>query len=102
MNRALSDLQSYYCMVNCHLLHYDVCQFIEKRLNNFHGKEVKDYGLAFIYDEESTGARIVAILDRYLIKQHPILPEQSLSKFVKNMLTVPKIAKAACCVDHER
>ncbi|XP_067936891.1 E3 ubiquitin-protein ligase rnf213-alpha-like [Watersipora subatra] len=68
LNRALADPNSYYCMVNCHLLNYDVCRVIETRLSNTADDTVKDYGLAFIYAEEKRDARIRAYLDKYLVK----------------------------------
>lgn len=102
MNRALSDPLSYYCMVNCHLLSYEICRYIEKRLTHFSDNEHKNFGVAFIYDEEAKDARIVALLDNYLIKQHSMCCKESLCQFVKRGLSVPSGVKSACQVDPDR
>ncbi|XP_067936897.1 E3 ubiquitin-protein ligase rnf213-alpha-like [Watersipora subatra] len=90
LNRALADPNSYYCMVNCHLLSYDVCRVIETRLSNTADDTVKDYGLAFIYAEEKRDARIRAFLDKNIVKNCQPAKLAVLREYVENSLKVPK------------
>lgn len=102
LNRALSDPYLFYTMVNCHLLKYDVCRVIEKRLNSMADQKIKSYGLAFIYAKEEKDSRIKAYLDKYLVKDSPIVDDLHLQKYVKGILTISNHSKSACCVDKDR
>ncbi|XP_067936886.1 E3 ubiquitin-protein ligase rnf213-alpha-like [Watersipora subatra] len=100
LNRALADPNSYYCMVNCHLLNYDVCRVIEDRLGNTADDTVKNYGLAFLYAEEKRDARIRAILESYLVKNPAQADIQQLQKYLaKTLLKIPSRTKSAGKVD---
>ncbi|XP_067936895.1 E3 ubiquitin-protein ligase rnf213-alpha-like [Watersipora subatra] len=90
LNRALADPNSYYCMVNCHLLSYDVCRVIETRLSNTADDTVKDYGLAFVYAEEKRDARIRAFLDKNVVKNCRQANLAVLREYVGNSLKLPK------------
>ena len=50
LSRALSDRSSFYCMVDCHLLEFEMCRYIQMRVTELDDiNKVDDYGLAFIY-----------------------------------------------------
>ena len=50
LSRALSDRSSFYCMVDCHLLEFEMCRYIQMRVTELDEiNKVDDYGLAFIY-----------------------------------------------------
>ena len=50
LSRALSDRSSFYCMVDCHLLEFEMCRYIQMRVTELDEiNKVNDYGLAFIY-----------------------------------------------------
>ena len=103
LNRALNDPVSFYCMVNCHLLKYEVCRLIENRLNNLADLKVKTYGLAFIYAEEVKDARIRAYLDKQLARNCQLADVTSLKDYVCRLLHVPwSVAKTASTVDPDR
>jgi len=103
LNRALNDPLSFYCMVNCHLLDYEVCRVVENRLSNTTDDTVKDYGLAFICAEEKRNARICLYLGNHLVKNPLLTDLHTLSHYVLQMLTVPeKVTKTACSVDKSR
>ena len=90
LNRALADPNSFYCMVNCHLLSYEVCRLIETRLSNTADDKVKDYGLAFIYAEERKDARIRTYLDKNIVKNAQLADVPKLSKYIKKVLLLPE------------
>ena len=101
LSRALADPNSFYCMVNCHLITYEVCRFIETRLSSITDGRVKNYGLAFIYAEEKRDARIRAYLDKHLIK-NPVPAElEDIRNYVKKVLTEHRSEKSACDVDRD-
>mgnify|MGYP001803125186 CR=1 FL=1 len=103
MSRALNDPLSFYCMVNCHLLGYDVCRYIESRLTNTADDALKKYGLAFIYAEEKRDARIQAYLDKHLVKNMHLTEPEALQDYVQKILTLPEDVKlSACSVDQDR
>jgi len=103
LNRALSDPDSFYCMVNCHLLSYEVCRFIENRVSDATEEGNKDYGLALIYAEEVREARIRAYLDKYLVKNPMLADKKKLTAYVTRILTVPPdVLVSACHIDPER
>ena len=103
MSRALNDPFSFYCMVNCHLLGYKVCSYIETRLTNTADDTVKQYGLAFIYAEEKRDARIRAYLDKHLVKNVQLTAHDKLRDYVQEILTVPQeIRLSASTVDPTR
>ena len=104
MNRALYDETSFYCLVNCHLLSFDVCRDIEDRLSKLGDHQVQNYGLAFIYDEQSRDARIKAYLDRHLIGFHPIAEISNIRDYVHMILAARTSAHdvTASCVDSTR
>ena len=86
MNRALYDETSFYCLVNCHLLSFEVCREIEDRLSKLGDHQVQNYGLAFIYDEQSRDARIKAYLDKHLIGFHPMAEISKIRDYVQMIL----------------
>lgn len=103
MSRALNDPLSIYCMVNCHLLGYDVCRYIETRLTNTADDTVKTSGLAFIYAEEKKDARIRAYLDKHLVKNMQLTEPERLQSYVQKILTLPdNVRLSACSVDPNR
>lgn len=94
---------SFYCMVNCHLLGYDVSRYIETRLSNTADDEVKSYGLAFFYAQEKRDARIRAYLDKHLAKNVEISGEAELRQYVLQMLRLPNnVQLSPCLVDCDR
>ena len=96
----MNDPLSFYCMVNCHMLGYDVCRSIETRLSNTADDTVKSYGLAFIYAEEKRDARIRAYLDRYHVKNVKLSTPAKLKKYVQGILRFPdEVALSASSVD---
>ncbi|XP_067940322.1 E3 ubiquitin-protein ligase rnf213-alpha-like [Watersipora subatra] len=78
---------SFYCLVNCHLLKYDVCRIIENRLSNLADHEVDSYGLAFIYAEEARDARIKAYLDKQLVRNWQL--HKNLVRRLRSMSDMP-------------
>ena len=104
MTRALHDETIFYCLVNCHLLSFDVCREIEDRLSKLGDHQVQDYGLAFIYDEQVRDARIKAYLDRHLIGFHPLAEIPKIRGYVHKILAARTSAHdaSASCVDSTR
>ncbi|XP_067940324.1 E3 ubiquitin-protein ligase rnf213-alpha-like [Watersipora subatra] len=103
LNRALHDGCSFYCLVNCHLLKYDVCDIIENRLSHRADHDVDSYGLAFIFAAEAKDARIKTYLDKQLVRHWQPADEVKLKAYVKHLLHAPEsIVKTACYVDPQR
>lgn len=87
MNRALYDEQSFYCVVNCHLLSFEVCREIEDRLSKLGDHMIENYGLAFLYAEEAKDARIKAYLDKHLIREHTLAEITEIKEYTQRILT---------------
>ena len=104
MNRALFDEKSFYCMVNCHLLSFEVCREIEDRLSKLGDHAVENYGLAFIYAEEAKDARIKSYLDKHLTRDSRLAEMSRLKAYVMEILTSRSHSadSAASCVDINR
>ena len=103
MNRALNDQCSFYCVVNCHLLQYEVCRVVEERLSKPASLSNKRFGLAFIYDIEAKDSRIKTYLDKQLAKSYELASVERLQAFVKNILQTHEDVEAAkWCVDPDR
>lgn len=102
MNRALADHFSYYCMVNCHLLSYAICKYIERRLVDGSINDTDNFGLCFIYAEENKGARIRAHLDKHLLRDVTPVDLPKLQDYVKHITRVEEGVKSASSVDPVR
>lgn len=103
LNRVLADPDSFYCMVNCHLLSSDICRMIDNRFSNNLGEMVKNYGLVLIYAQEYNDARIRAYFDKHLVKNSQLAKPSSLKEYVAKMVKVPDSVKdTACSVDPNR
>lgn len=102
LNRALADKESVYCVVNCHLLTYDICRTIENRLTQT-ADDHKDYALIFIYAEEAKDARIRAYFDKQLVKNAQPAKPEVLEQYVQRILQLPAgTQKSACLEDPDR
>lgn len=104
MNRALFDAKSFYCMVNCHLLSFEVCRDIEDRLSKLGDHPIESYGLAFIYAEEAKDARIKSYLDKHLTRDSRLDDMSNLKAYVSRILISRTLNcnSAASCVDINR
>jgi len=99
VNRALKHTQSFYCMVNCHLLNTSACQYIETRLSEREDNDKSDYGLVFLYDEDESKCRIRSSLKKDLIKKYNIKSTSSLEKMVEKLLKVVDYENPVTAVD---
>lgn len=86
MNRAFNDKLSFYCMVNCHRLRFEVCREIENRLSNMADNTTPDYGLAFIYSSRAKDARIKAYLDKNLVRNPIIADKRDIAAYVERIM----------------
>ena len=103
MNRALNDQCSFYCVVNCHLLRYEVCRVVEDRLSKLASLSKKQFGLAFIYDIKAKDARIKTYLDKQLAKSYELASVEKLQAYVKQILQAPEdVEVSKWCVDPDR
>lgn len=103
LSRALADNVSFYCMVNCHLIDYEICKEIEEKLSRARDQRNVNYGIAFIYDDEFKDARIRAYLDKHLVKNHAITTVRRLTDYVANILAGPSsVSESACAADPNR
>jgi len=82
-------------MVNCHLLSYEVCRFIENRLSSTGDDKVTTYGLAFLYAEEAKDARIRSYLDKNLVKNVKLAPMADLAAYVEKLLKLPDSVRSS-------
>ena len=102
MLRALTDPHSYYCLVNCHLLSYEMCRHIDAKLTSKADiKAGNDLGVAFIYAEEARDTRIRVYLDKYLVRDVMPPSPQELQNYVMKILRSDR-ATSACDVDPQK